>query len=210
MVKPTGSTERIQDVISELVRGKVVLDVGCVQHSADNQDSDTWLHRYLVRSAASVLGVDIIQTEVARLSDRGYKVICADAVSLDLDEAFDVITAGEIIEHLDEPGAFLRNMEKHLRDEGMLVLTTPNVFFGVHFIESLVMSPYRRWNPEHVAWYCYFTLENLLTRNGFYMDRCVYFTRSRKLRMALRWLRLGCGSFFASTLLVIARKRPPS
>jgi len=78
------------------------------------------------------------------------------------------------------------------------------VFFAVHFIESLVMSPYRRWNPEHVAWYCYFTLENLLTRNGFYMDRCVYFTRSRKLRRALRWLRFGCGSFFASTLLVIA------
>jgi 2-polyprenyl-3-methyl-5-hydroxy-6-metoxy-1,4-benzoquinol methylase len=117
MLKPTGSTERIQDVISELVRGKTVLDVGCVQHNADNQGSDTWLHRHLVRSAASVPGVDIIQTEVARLTDRGDKVSCADAVSLDLDEAFDVITAGEIIEHLDEPGAFLRNMHKHLRDE---------------------------------------------------------------------------------------------
>ncbi|MGH9892670.1 MAG: class I SAM-dependent methyltransferase, partial [bacterium] len=210
VVKPTSSTSRIQDAISELVRDKTTLDIGCVQHSAHHHESDTWLHAHLVRSAASVIGVDIAGREVEELRHKGYRMVCADALTVDLGDTFDVITAGEIIEHLDDPGIFLRNMNRHLKDDGMLILTTPNVFFAFHFVESLTTSPYRRWNPEHVAWYCYFTLENLLLRNGFYVDQCVYFTRSRKLRRILQSLRLGCASFLASTLVVVAKKRRSS
>ena len=46
---------RIQDFLSDFVRGKNVLDVGCVQHFATFEATDTWLHKYLVRSANSVV-----------------------------------------------------------------------------------------------------------------------------------------------------------
>ncbi|MFI5115088.1 MAG: hypothetical protein ACHP8B_00175 [Terriglobales bacterium] len=45
----------IQDFLSDLVRGKDVLDVGCVDHAATLEATDTWLHKYLVRRANSVV-----------------------------------------------------------------------------------------------------------------------------------------------------------
>jgi 2-polyprenyl-3-methyl-5-hydroxy-6-metoxy-1,4-benzoquinol methylase len=206
MIKPVGSTERVQDVIAALVQGKRVLDIGCVDHSASHAGEDTWLHGHIEKHAAYVLGLDIAEPEVEKLRKHGHNVIAGDAITADLQDTFDVVTAGELIEHLDAPGPFLRNMCRHLSPDGRLLLTTPNVFFGLHWLESLAASPYQRWNPEHVAWYCYFTLENLLERNGMHIEQCIYFTRSRKLRRLLRWLRVGCRSWCASTMLVIAKK----
>lgn len=41
--------------------------------------------------------------------------------------AFDVILAIEIIEHLENPSAFIRECSKTLKKNGLLLLTTPNV-----------------------------------------------------------------------------------
>lgn len=41
------------------------------------------------------------------------------------DSAYDVITAFDVIEHLDEPVACLRTMRQHLAPEGQIVITVP-------------------------------------------------------------------------------------
>ncbi|MGA3052941.1 MAG: hypothetical protein ABSD63_01920 [Candidatus Korobacteraceae bacterium] len=45
----------IQDFLSDSVRGKDVLDVGCVDHTATLEATDTWLHKHIVRSANRVI-----------------------------------------------------------------------------------------------------------------------------------------------------------
>jgi SAM-dependent methyltransferase len=42
---------------------------------------------------------------------------------------FDCIVACEVIEHLDDPRAFLRECEKLLNDAGIIVVSTPNIRF---------------------------------------------------------------------------------
>ena len=197
---------RIQDFLSDFVRGKNVLDVGCVQHFATFEATDTWLHKYLVRSANSVVGLDLLEPEAAKLRERGYDIRSGDACSVSLGQTFDVVVAGEIIEHLDSPAAFVSNMARHLNAEGRLVITTPYAFFVLHFLESIFSSGERRWNPEHVSWYCPFTLENLLRRNSLEIESCYYFTRSRKLRRLLSIFHIPCYGFLASSILIIARK----
>jgi 2-polyprenyl-3-methyl-5-hydroxy-6-metoxy-1,4-benzoquinol methylase len=202
-----GSTTGVQDLVAERVAGQRVLDLGCVQHDARHAADDTWLHAHLCRRAASVVGVDILATEVAELQARGYRAVVGDACRLDLGERFDVVVAGELIEHVDEPGPFLEGIRRHLVEPGgRLILTTPNAYFAYHVLEAWWCDPARRWNPEHVAWYEPFTLENLLTRHGFALVEGIYMTRSRKLRAVLRTLRLPCWSWLASTLVVVAER----
>jgi SAM-dependent methyltransferase len=45
------------------------------------------------------------------------------------DERFDCIIATEVIEHLDDPRAFLRQCRSLLTDGGVVVVTTPNIGF---------------------------------------------------------------------------------
>ena len=196
----------IQDFVSDYVRGKDVLDVGCVDHIATFEATDSWLHKHIVRSANRAVGLDLLESEAAKLREKGYDIRCGDACSVSLDQTFDVVVAGEIIEHVDNPAAFVSNMARHLNDNGRLVITTPYAFFAWHFLESIFSSGERRWNPEHVSWYCPFTLENLLRRSNLQIESCYYFTRSRKLRRLLNIFHIPCYGFLASSILVIARK----
>lgn len=198
------SKQRIEDYIAGLVGQKKVLDVGCVDHNAAKETEAAWLHRRLAESAASILGLDILQDDVQKLAAKGYRVTCGDATTVDLCEQFDAIVAGELIEHVDNPGQFVANMRRHLRPDGVLVLTTPNPFYALHFVEFIFSSPERRWNPEHVGWFCSFTLHNLLARHRMSPNQCIYFARSRKVRRFLNVLHLPCPRIFASTLLVVA------
>jgi 2-polyprenyl-3-methyl-5-hydroxy-6-metoxy-1,4-benzoquinol methylase len=197
---------RVQDFLADFVRGKDVLDVGCVDHNATLEGTDTWLHKHIARSAKSVVGLDLLESEAAKLRKRGYDIRSGDACVVSLEKTFDVVVAGEIIEHIDNPASFVANMASHLNNQGRLLITTPHAFFFLHFLQSIFSSGERRWNREHVSWYCPFTLENLLRRNGLEVEACYYFTRSRKLRRVLDLLHVPCYGFLASSILVIARK----
>jgi len=82
----------------------------------------------------------------ARLQAKGFEVVAADKINkfkapgvkfiqMDLNEAhfhekldgpYDVVAAVEIIEHLESPIAFLREIGCLLKDGGIAVVTTPN------------------------------------------------------------------------------------
>ena len=205
VIETRTSKERIENFIAALVSGKKVLDVGCVDHMAKRETQSTWLHRHLADRASSILGLDILEDEVRQLAAKGYRVVCGDALTVDLSDQFDVIVAGELIEHVDNPGGFVANMARHLKPDGMFVITTPNPFYAYHFIEFMVTSPEGRWNPEHVSWFCPFVIENLLKRHGMFLDECIFFARSRKIRKLLTLLHVPCPRVLASTVLAIAR-----
>jgi 2-polyprenyl-3-methyl-5-hydroxy-6-metoxy-1,4-benzoquinol methylase len=207
MMQTQRLNSRIQDFLSQFVQNKTVLDVGCVDHSASVEREEYWLHKHLARTARSIVGLDILESDVAELRRRGYKVMCGDAITVSLNQTFDVVVAGEFIEHIDNPAAFVSNMARHLNEQGRLVMTTPHPFFFLHFLESIFSSAERRWNPQHVAWYCPFTLENLLCRNNLEVESCYYFTRSRKTLRLMKLAHLPCYGVIASHILVIARKR---
>lgn len=195
----------IATYLSEQVRGLDVLDVGCVDHDATREQDDRWLHKRLAATAASIIGVDIEEAACQRLRERGYSMVAGDACTVDLGREFDAIVAGEIIEHVENPGQMIRNLARHLRSGGRLHVTTPNAYYAVHIVEALLMDPRKRWNPQHVAWFDPFTLTNLLERAGCRVTSCRYFSRSRKLRR-LGDYGLPMMGWMASSLLITAQK----
>src|SRR5262245_38635821 len=125
----TSSALSVQEFLSRHVRDKTVLDVGCADHAADRSVAATWLHRHLRASARRVVGLDILEAAVTALREQGHEMVCGDATSIDLGERFEVVVAGELIEHVDNPGALIRNLARHLAPDGLLIVTTPNPFF---------------------------------------------------------------------------------
>ena len=118
------------DLLEQRVRGRRVLDVGCVAHDLERIDRVNWLHARLAASAARFIGVDVLQAGVERMASLGYQAICHDLGDgpgpLAAEGPFDVIVAGELIEHVEDLGMLFRSAEHLLAPEGELILTTPN------------------------------------------------------------------------------------
>jgi SAM-dependent methyltransferase len=147
-------------------RGPRVLNVGCAGYALDPR-SPYWVHGRLCDSFPSVAGIDYDGKIVADLGVMGYAhVYHANAESFHLAERFDTIVAGELLEHLCNPGLFLQRVKEHLAPGGKLLLTTPYAFALVHFLYALFHFPHTCSNREHTSWFCMDTLFRLARLNG--------------------------------------------
>lgn len=128
---------RYQVLASQLrnTRG-VVLDLGCgdgyLMHLICDPDS-----RSVHGLDASLLGVELARTKL--LGDvGGWSLAAGDSIELPIrDGSVDAVTFADVIEHLDEPARALREIARVLRDDGRLMLSTPN------------RNPARVWDPLH-------------------------------------------------------------
>ena len=159
-------------------RGKDVLDLGCVQHRPENYSSKFWVHKALVRVSRRVVGLDLYEEGVRFLQQRGYNIVHADACNFDLGEKFDVIVAGDIIEHVDNVSGFFLSCARHLKSSGVLLITTDNPWFWKNYVKAVLFGRVSN-NPEHVCWYDPVLLHQVARRFGFCMEEneCVYGAR---------------------------------
>ncbi|HTD50392.1 MAG TPA: class I SAM-dependent methyltransferase [Acidimicrobiia bacterium] len=150
------------------LEGRTVLDVGAGSGIA----RPDWMHALVASVATEAVGIEIDESLVARARERGYNVVAGDAQTLDLARTFDVVWAGEIIEHLSCAGGFLDAARRHLRPGGRLVITTPNAFALSNFVYRIGGRP--RINKGHTCWYDEVTLTQLLRRHGFEVAEVSY------------------------------------
>lgn len=69
------------------------------------------------------------------------------------DKKYDVITASEIIEHLENPYHFLRQISLFLKPQGILLLTTPNIESMPSRLKFLSSGNFRWFNEgAYEAW----------------------------------------------------------
>ncbi|MHC4414115.1 MAG: class I SAM-dependent methyltransferase [Planctomycetota bacterium] len=86
--------------------------------------------------------------------------------------AFDVVFAGEVIEHMYDDRHFLEEIHRILAPRGVVALTTPNLFF---FVNRIVMPfgrmPYFAYMPYHYHYYSRPILTRLADECGFDVRR---------------------------------------
>jgi SAM-dependent methyltransferase len=174
-----------------LVTGRRVIhvgfaDAGCTEMQ---QGAGTWLHARLAATAATLVGLDLDKAGVENARAAGYEAYAVDCRDTEAVRALDlapaeVVVAGEVIEHLDAPGPFLRAMRVLTRPDGRLVLTTPNAYRVLNFLAPV--SGTELVHPDHTAWHSPRTLRTLLERNGWTVDEVAYYRNP--------WRRVGWGN----------------
>src|SRR5580765_6815911 len=127
------------DIIKEACAGKRVLHLGCTNYpyTEDAIRLNMLLHFDLEKVATDLWGLDADQAGIDILASYGSKqIVLGDLEKLDqvgIHGAFDVIVAGEIIEHLDNPGLFLDGIQRFMGKDSLLIVTTVNAYCGMRF-----------------------------------------------------------------------------
>jgi len=157
--------------LEELARGKFCLDIGALDETAAllKQNSNFWLHKQLASVAQKVIGVDsshLIPQEGIKTFDNAtiynfniYNLSETDKIADHVTVSdCDVLIAGELIEHLENPLAFLKLFTCKAELAGKtLAISTPNAssfyngligFFGMESThkDHLMILSYKTLN----------------------------------------------------------------
>jgi 2-polyprenyl-3-methyl-5-hydroxy-6-metoxy-1,4-benzoquinol methylase len=152
----------------EMCEGRTVLHLGCADFPYTEQSiaSGEWLHDRISRVAVRCVGLDLNRESISRLRDQyGIEnVIEGDAEHLESSQlgTFDVVLAGEIIEHLNNPGLFLASARNVLAPNGQLIITTTNAFC----FRRMIRIPFgtESVHPDHNYYFSHTTLRALASR----------------------------------------------
>jgi SAM-dependent methyltransferase len=137
--------------------GGRVIDAGCGRSLFTEIRSD-WPFRVI----AADVDPDLI---LSRQREHPWvRWAVAGALQLPIrDGAADAVFAGELIEHLPDPEAGLREFLRVLKPGGALVLTTPNRLR----LSNVADGSERPYSPDHLSELSYDELDALLPRCGF-------------------------------------------
>lgn len=130
------------EFIAGKVKGKAVLDIG-----------SSGLLRDVLKEVCKLTGID---------KDAGSDIRCDVEFEPMPEGDYDIVVAGEILEHLSNPGMFLDNLKRY---SCPIIITVPNAFS-----HNSGRTGTENVNPEHVAWYSFNTLKALVERHGYKVD----------------------------------------
>lgn len=160
-------TELINNLIKKT---DTVLDVGFWGQGVDF-NNDNWVHNLLLNRSEKVYGIDIDFDEAKFPNTERY--LKSSAEKFDFGVKFDVIFAGDVIEHLSNPGMFLESCSKNLKDGGRLIITTPNCFNLFNLAEKI--SKFEPTvNEDHTCYYNGKTIKQLLRKNNWSAEETAY------------------------------------
>ena len=194
----------------DFCKGKRVLHVGCVDAGLMESriKSNNFLHYHLKQVAAELIGVDIEDAGLERLTLEGYEVYRLDLEKdreklAELAGRVDVIVVPEVIEHLNNVGAALDNL-KACRFTGDILISTPNAFSFRVF--KLISNCVELVHPNHNYYYSPTTLKTLLEKHGLTLERLVmyYWLTDDEVGRELQQVIKNC-PYYAEGLIGIVR-----
>jgi 2-polyprenyl-3-methyl-5-hydroxy-6-metoxy-1,4-benzoquinol methylase len=160
------------DYLCDLATGRRVVHIGFVDAGCQllNERSGAWLHEHLAQTASELIGLDLDAAGVEDARRRGYEAYAVDCRDVDAVRALDLppadlVVAGEVIEHLDDPGSFLDGLHALVAPGGLLVVTTPNATGLVN--AAALLGNFEVNHPDHVVMYTCATLDAMLTRHSW-------------------------------------------
>jgi SAM-dependent methyltransferase len=184
------------EFIKKSCEGKKVLHLGCTNYpyTQDSIDNKMLLHFELDKVAKELYGFDFDQAGLDILAAaNGKNLFRADLEKLEevrLSDTFDVIIAGEMIEHLSNPGLFLQGIKRFMNADTNLLITTINAYCAMRFLIYGLRGKGGKnepVHPDHVAYYSYRTLSLILERENIEVRKFYFYDIGDEHRPFNRW-----------------------
>ena len=154
-------------IILEMIgTGKRVLDVGC---------ATGYLARLLSERGNQVVGIEIDAVAASQAEPWLERIVIGDLEKLDLDseleaDRFDAIVLADVLEHLSDPLAVLRQTPSLLRPGGSVIVSIPNVAHGAVRLALLGghfdYQPLGLLDDTHLRFFTRSTVDDLLRAAG--------------------------------------------
>ncbi|WP_081472064.1 glycosyltransferase [Rhodothermus marinus] len=167
-----------QELLKDLVKGQAILDVGCADHAPlieQKLQQGRWLHAELARVARRCVGLDVDEEAIAVAQRLGYPIyrhnVLTDPVPDEVKaEHWDYMVLGEVLEHIDNPVAFLQQIhEKYRGLVDRLILTVPNALKWLN--QQAARQHLEIINSDHRFWFTPYTLSKVVCEAGFEVER---------------------------------------
>lgn len=164
--------------------GNNILDIGC---------HDGTLLSLVKNRNNNFFGLDASDWAVEQSRQKSVNVqqyFFDDSYSLPYeDNFFDIVIAGEIIEHIYDTDFFLEEIKRILKPNGKLLISTPNIAsFGRRIFLLLGLSPLIELSPNepgsvgHIRYFTFKTLKELLRKHNFKIlssqSDCINFSKN--------------------------------
>lgn len=148
-------------------KNKYILDLGSYDETAVNIKSDTkyWLFSELEKYAKELVGIDIALPNESIIY-KSASILRKDVFEINKNTFYkaEIITAGEILEHLPSPLNFFQFIKQEFQEKEIL-LSTPN---GLNFGNTLMGLIKREvQHIDHLHVFTYKTLNTLCEKTGF-------------------------------------------
>lgn len=180
--------DRIEFLINSC-KGKRVLHIGFLDSPflEERFISSEMLHSKLRCESAFVYGIDVNVQDLEK-----YRRLTGDAnnctlnlseneVALEIFEKmkFDVVLIPEVLEHISNPGKFLKNLYQIcVIHQSKLIATVPNAFNFEFFLEAA--NYHEIVHPEHYFYFSPFTIRKLLESEKFVVQQTSMYTSGSK------------------------------
>ncbi len=160
------------ELLEKLSSSKKIIHVGFTDHKdiiRAKIKANVWLHKRLMNVSERCIGIDIncetvefVRSELG-IGDIYCSDITSDGLPSDLKNTkWDCIILGEVLEHIDNPVLFLKNLKDKVSSSvERIILTVPNAFRYANL--DFALKGKEVINSDHRYWFTPYTIMKVLT-----------------------------------------------
>lgn len=195
-------------IANYIPRNVRIIDVGC----------DTGLLGEYIKKNKSprrIVGIDNNKkalSQARKIYDAVFERDLNENISLSLRKKFyDCIVFADILEHLHNPSHLLQGIKHYLSDDGIIIVSVPNVVFFVNRLKILSgnfsSTETGIMDKTHLHFYTKTKIESLISKSGYKIHKSEGYINTRPALSFMNTFARHVPTLFAYQFLVIASKK---